>query len=312
MLRVSALVILLCFCRWASAADYGLTPEAVAPGIYVLWGAQEALTPENGGHIANTGFIVGEEAVLVVEAGPTYAYGRQVLAAIADITPLPVAAVVITHHHQDHALAIPAFTERGLRVIMHEAAAPALARDAPALLGFMTDLIGEDWTRGTTVGVPSETVTESQSIDLGRRSVAVQVLAGGHTPGDLLVVDDASGTVFAGDLVFNGRAATVPHAHIATWRGHLASLVESPWQRLVPGHGPLVEDRDELAQVADYLTFLEQHSACSYRRGDSPVEAIQRQPPPPFDALANIDREYQRAIFQLFRAYDRGPIPDCG
>ncbi len=311
MLRISALVVLLCLCRWASAADYGLTPEEIAPGVYVLWGAQEALTPENGGHIANTGFIVGDEAVLVIEAGPTRAYGEQVLAAIARLTPLPVAAVVVTHHHQDHALAIPAYTDRGLRVIMHEAGAPALARDAPALLGFMTELIGEDWTAGTTVGAPNETVTETQSIDLGGRSVAVQVLAGGHTPGDLLVVDAASGTVFAGDLVFNGRAATVPHAHIATWRSHLSRLIESPWQRLVPGHGPLVEDRAEVAQVSDYLAFLEQHSACSYRWGDSPAEAIQRPPPAPFDTLAIIDKEYQRSIFQLFRAYDRGPIPDC-
>lgn len=305
------LLFALALARAASAADYGLTPQAIAPGVYVLWGAQEALTPENGGHIANTGFIVGEEAVLVVEAGPTYAYGEQVLAAIAGLTPLPIAAVVVTHHHQDHALAIPAYTDRGLRVIMHEAAAPMLASDAPALLGFMTELIGEDWTRGTTVGTPSEIITESQSIDLGGRSVAVQVLAGGHTPGDLVVVDAASGTVFAGDLVFNGRAATVPHAHIATWRGHLSRLIESPWQRLVPGHGPLVEDRAEVAQVADYLAFLEQHSACSYRWGDSPVEAIQRRPPPPFDTLAIIDKEYQRSIFQLFRAYDTGPIPAC-
>jgi quinoprotein relay system zinc metallohydrolase 1 len=312
MRRLVGLVVLLALARVASAADYGLTPEAVAPGVYVLWGVQEGLTPENGGHIANTGFIVGEEAVLVVEAGPTRAYGEQVLAAIAALTPLPVAAVVVTHHHQDHALAIPAYTDRGLRVIMHAAAAPALARDAPALLGFMTDLIGAGWTEGTTVGAPSETISGSLSVDLGGRSVAVQVLAGGHTPGDLVVVDAASGTIFAGDLVFNGRAATVPHAHIATWRSHLGRLIDSPWQRLVPGHGPLVEDRADVREVADYLTFLEQHSACSYRWGDSPVEAIQQPPPPPFDTLAIIDKEYQRSIFQLFRAYDTGPIPDCG
>ena len=295
----------------AGGGDYGLTPEPIAPGIYALWGAQEAMTPENGAHIANTGFIVGKAGVLVVEAGPTRAYAEQVLAAIAAVTPLPVAAVVITHHHQDHALAIPAYTERSLRVIMHEVAASMLAADAPTLLGFMTELIGADWTEGTTVGAPSETIAESLNIDLGGRSVEVRVLAGGHTPGDLVVIDGTSGTVFAGDLVFNGRAATVPHAHIATWRAHLASLAESPWRRLVPGHGSMVEDREALAQVSDYLKFLEQHSACAYRWGDSPVEAIQRKPPPPFDALAIIDKEYQRSIFQLFRAYDTGPIPDC-
>ncbi|MDP6953648.1 MAG: MBL fold metallo-hydrolase [Alphaproteobacteria bacterium] len=295
----------------ALAADYGLQPEAIAPGVHVFWGAQEAMTPENGAHIANTGFIVGEESVLVIEAGPTRRYAEQVLTAIAEITPLPIAAVVVTHHHQDHALAIPAFTERGVRVVMHEAAAPMLAADAPTLLGFMTELIGETWTEGTTVGAPSETIGESAVIDLGNRPVEIRAMPGGHTPGDLLVADEASGTLFAGDLVFNGRAATVPHAHISTWREHLAGVADGPWQRLVPGHGPLIVDRADVLRVADYLAFLEQHSACSYRWGDSPVEAIQHKPPPPFDSLALIKQEYQRSIFQLFRAYDIGPIPPC-
>ncbi|MDP7540381.1 MAG: MBL fold metallo-hydrolase, partial [Alphaproteobacteria bacterium] len=86
MPRAVALTLMLALAPTAAEAgdgDYGLTPEPIAPGVYALWGAQEAMTPENGAHIANTGFIVGEAGVLVVEAGPTRAYAEQALAAIA-------------------------------------------------------------------------------------------------------------------------------------------------------------------------------------------------------------------------------------
>ncbi len=295
----------------ASAADYGLTPFETAPGLFTFWGEQAALLPSNGGNIANAGFIVGTEAVLVVDTGTTRRYAEQMLAAIQRVTELPIVAVVVSHHHQDHSFGIPVFVERGYDVIMHPDAASMLTRDGVILLDFVTELVGAAWTEGTTIGAPTNPITEAVAIDLGERLVEIEVFEGGHTPGDLVVFDNATQTLFAGDLVFNGRVPTVPHGDVQTWLGQLVTLAKWDWQRMIPGHGPLVTDRAVLDGMSDYLAFLEARVACSYRMGDSPAETLALEMPDRFTNLFGIDREYQRAVFQLFRKYDESAPPPC-
>ena len=294
-----------------AAGDYDLIPEQVAPGVYVFWGFQEPQTPDNGARIANDGFIVGEDAVLVIDSGPNRLYGDQMFDAVASVTDRPVRHLVITHHHFDHAFGMSAFSQRGIEVVMHTDAAPYLASEGAQILGLMTELIGPDWTAGTTIGKPSRTITNSQNIDLGGRIVTITAFGGGHTAGDMVIMDQASKTLFAGDLVFNERPSTVPHADIPTWLDQLDILASWGWELLIPGHGPLVTDPEPLRAAQAYLGFLQTHTACSYRQGDSPVEALMIDIPPPHDHLAMIDVEFQRAVFQLFRKYEASGAPPC-
>ena len=311
MIRRLAAAALLCFSAAAQAQDYGLATDEVAPRVFVLWGEQEAMLPSNGAHIANMGFIVGDDAILVVDAGPTRLFAEQLIDAIRTVSNKPITAVAITHQHQDHSLGLSVFVDRDIPVIMHANDAPLLARDAPTLLGFMTDIIGAEWTDGTTISAPTRLIAEAITLDLGGRSVDIVAFENGHTPGDLAILDRTTGTLFSGDLVFNGRAPTVPHADIQTWLGQLTTLSDLPWRQLVPGHGPLVTEREALDGMATYLTFLESHTACSYRMGDSQAEALLIDLPPDAAQLANIDREFQRSVFQLFRKYDKGDVPPC-
>lgn len=294
-----------------ASADYGLVPDEVAPGVYVFWGANEPQTPSNGARIANDGFIVGDDAVLVVDTGSTRRYGDQMLAAIATVTDKPVRHVIVTHHHFDHAFGITAFTERGIEVVMHAEAARLLASEGEEILGLVTDLLGPDWTDTTTIGTPSRTITEAEDIDLGGRMVSVTPFGGGHTPGDMAITDRASRTVFAGDLVFIGRPSTVPHADIPTWRTQLDTLAAWDWQNLIPGHGALVTTAAALREAQDYLAFLFTHTVCAFQQGDSPVEALQVDIPEQHQDLAMLDTEFQRAVFQLFRKYEAQGAPDC-
>lgn len=300
---------------WAGTApaapDYGLVPHEVAPGVYVFWGANEPQTPENGARIANDGFIVGGDAVLVVDTGSTRRYGAQMLEAIAETTDLPVRHVIVTHHHFDHAFGIPAFTDQGIEVVMHAEAARLLAFEGEAVLAAVGDLIGPDWMDGTTVGMPTRTITEAEDFDLGGRVVTVTPFPNGHTPGDLAITDRATRTVFAGDLVFIGRPSTVPHADISTWRKHLDTLTTWDWQNLIPGHGPLVTEPSALENARDYLVFLYNHTICSFQQGDTAVEALMVDVPEPHRDLAMFETEFQRAVFQLFRKYEALGAPPC-
>ncbi len=288
----------------AAGASYGLQPEPVAPGVYVLPGSQDALTPDNGANIANTGFIVGSHAVLAVETGPTYLYGRELLAVIRTITDLPVRYAVVTHRHPDHSFGIGAFRDAGIEVLMHPAEAAGLAREGPDLLDLMTALVGEQWTRGTSVQGPSQTVRKDRLVDLGNRPVHLLVLEGGHTEGDLVVHDQSSGVAFFGDLLFVERAATVPHADIGVWLRHLDELEALPWVKGVPGHGPILEDRIRFADTRDWITYLRRRVAEAVLTGESPAEILDPGVPEPYAGLKEATPTFGRAVLQLYRKYE--------
>ena len=304
MIRALSLVFLLA--APAQAGDYALAPEEIADGVYVLWGRQEPMTADNGANICNTAFIVGADSVLVVDAGPSAAYAEQLLAAIARVTDKPVSHVAITHHHQDHSLGLGAFNARGARTLMTPNAAELLARDGAALLAMTATLVGADWMAGTAVARPTELIPDPRMIDIGGRLIHIGPLEYGHTPGDMTVMDVATGTLLAGDLVFIERAATVPHADIPTWLDNIDRIAPLDWRRLVPGHGPLVTERARLDPLRAYLSYLDKFSRASHARGDSPAETLMVPLPARFAALAVVEREFQRSILSLFAKYDRG------
>ena len=280
---------------------YSLKPEQIADGVYVFWGQQEPLTRENGGNIANTGFIVGNNSVLVLDTGPTQLYAEEMIAAIRTVTNIPIRHAIVTHHHPDHAFGIQSFKKNNTNVYMHPDSRSLLAKEGPILLGFLETLIGTNWITGTKIDRPTQLIRTERSIDVGGRIIKILPFANGHTPGDLVVYDQETRTLFAGDLVFHGRAATVPHANISIWLDHLDVLIELGWDTLVPGHGPIVTDQIPFEELRSYLYFLEQTATESVARGDTLAEALQTEIPTPFNQLATVKAEFQRSITSLFR-----------
>ncbi len=294
---------------WAGAAgargdSYRLVPEEIAPGVFVLWGAQEGYLSQNGGNVVNTGFIVGGREVMAVDTGSTRLYAEQMIAAIRRVTDKPIRTVVVTHHHPDHSFGIKPFKRINARVLMHPAGYALLERDGAALLQFMKALLADRWTSGTEIARPSGWLRRPKTFDLGGRAVRVTPLTGGHTPGDVIVFDEATGTLFAGDLVFHQRAPTVPHADIPVWLSHLDTLVAMEWRRLVPGHGPLIGAPEELAPMRDYLAFLESFARQSADEGRMLAETLDAKIPDRFQGLAEVETEFDRSMNTLFRKFE--------
>ena len=247
---------------------------------------------------------MGAREVLAIDAGPTRLYGQEMLAAIRSVTDLPVRSAVITHRHPDHAFGLGALVEAGVEVLMHPAEAAGLAREGPALLDLMTMLVGAEWTEGTTIEAPTEMVAEDRQVDLGERPVDILVFEGGHSEGDLVIHDRTSGVTFFGDLLFNERAATVPHADIGIWLTHLDRLETLPWTKGVPGHGPVLEDPAAFADTRDWIRFLRQRVADAVRYGESPAEILDPGVPAPYARLVEAGPTFSRAVLQLYRRYE--------
>ena len=301
MATVSSFLLFWSINACAGYGRYSLTPSQVAEDVYVLWGKQEPLTWENGGNIVNTGFIIGSDSVLVIDTGPTQLYAAEMINTIRSLTNVPIRYAIVTHHHPDHSFGIQEFKKNNINVYMHQLSKKLLKMEGPTLLGFMESLIGSNWVTGTHIDKPTHTIRSARILDIGDRKITILPFSNGHTPGDLAVFDHKTRTLFSGDLVFYGRAASVPHANVSVWQDHLQKLSEMKWNKLIPGHGPIVTNPEPLKKLSDYLSFLQRSTAEAVARGDSLAEVLQMKIPGRFSNLALVRSEFQRSMASLFR-----------
>ncbi len=111
-------------------------------------------------------------------------------------------------------------------------------------------------TIGTTVVLPDDTVASSESIDLGERHLLLRAVPTAHTDNDLTVLDEATETLFTGDLLFRDLAP-VPDGSILGWLAWSETPPGMPPARIVPGHGRIGESwSDAIAPQERYLKTL--------------------------------------------------------
>jgi quinoprotein relay system zinc metallohydrolase 2 len=265
----------------AAAAAAPLPVVEVAPGIFVHQGVHEDFTPANRGGIANLAFVVGTTGVAVVDSGGSPAQARDLLAAIRARTDLPLAYVINTHDHPDHVLGNAVLAAEGAVVVGHARLPAAMATRGPFYLANMRRLLGA--AAGDAELVPP-TVTVAQDaplrLDLGARTLELRAWPVAHTGSDLTVLDRATGTLFAGDLLFMERLPVVDGS-LTGWLEVLDELAALPASRVVPGHGPPVAPwPDALLPQRAYLEGLRDAVRASLHAGRSLPETVAEVPPP--------------------------------
>jgi len=207
----------------ASVADVlALRVTPVPPPIPgVMTEVRRVLAPNPGPYTlegTNT-WIVGDSPSLVIDPGPDDRGHVEAVARLAGA----VAAILLTHHHPDHA--------PGAALLAQATGAPILAlRPAPG----EEPLAGGKMVRAGTA--------------------ALRVLsAPGHTPDHVVFHDPESGAMFTGDVVL-GRGTSVvdpPEGDLRAYLGSLVALLEVQPTVLYPGHGPIVPDG--AAKLREYL-----------------------------------------------------------
>ncbi|MFA5949491.1 MAG: quinoprotein relay system zinc metallohydrolase 2 [Hyphomicrobium sp.] len=224
----------------ATAVRASKTPPfttEIAPGVFVHRGQHSLFNPANAGDISNSGFVVGREAVAVIDTGGSAHVGAHLLAAVRAVTDKPIRYVVNTHMHPDHVFGNAPFEREGTTFAGHHKLARGLQARADRYLGINKELLGAEAFEGTRVVFPTLAVHEAMMLDLGGRSLRLTPQKTAHTDNDLIVRDSATDTVFMGDLLFSEHVPTLDGS-IRGWIALLNELSAEPAQRVVPGHGP--------------------------------------------------------------------------
>jgi quinoprotein relay system zinc metallohydrolase 2 len=231
-----------------------LVYQEILPGVFLRPGVQQVSDARNRGHIANLGFIVGEQKVAVIDAGGSRAEGEAVLRAVRRVTNLPIAYLILTHMHPDHTLGSGVFAQRNIEIIGHARLADALRRRQSVYLTAALEYLG-DQAEGTGVALPDSGVGvgETRELDLGGRRLELRAYPTAHTDNDLTVRDSKTGLLWLSDLLFQGRIPVIDGSLLG-WLAVIDGLAKLDATLVVPGHGTAMVDwKPALQRQRDYL-----------------------------------------------------------
>jgi quinoprotein relay system zinc metallohydrolase 1 len=296
--------ILPMFDVMAGPRAYTLTPKVLTEGIWLVEGAQERITLSNGGAIANIGILDSSAGAIIIDSGPSKRYGEQLAALARELTGKDIARVYLTHFHPDHVFGNQAFAP-GV-VAASEGVIKGLKDVGEGFASAMYSAAG-DWMRGTELVLP-KTVIERGIEDVGDRRLRLMRMRG-HTGSDLVVYDEATGVVFAGDLVFLDRAPTTPHANFEHWKVALANLGGIPHTLMVPGHGPAEPGSRAIDQTRTWLMMLEEIISGAFERGLDMTEAIALPLPDWTQKIALANYEFERSVMHLYPRLEAKRLP---
>lgn len=300
------LIALACLCLPALAdLQYHLQPRQIAEGTWLVEGSTDNFGKDNGGAIVNVAFIDTGDGVLVIDTGPSKRYGEALRGLIQQTTGKPVKRVLLTHHHPDHVLGNQAFTDVPIGALA--GTGKLLKEQGNAMAENMYRLVG-DWMRGTEVVLPSETV-EPGSVQMGNHRFRLVGLRG-HTGADLAILDETTGVLFAGDIVFYQRALTTPNSPgLDVWLADIDTLQKLPWKLIVPGHGPMATDAAPFAQMRDYLGWLDSVMRDGIAQGADMNDLLRTPIPERFAGVSLTRYELIRSVSHLYPRYEQKALP---
>ena len=239
------------FASTGDMAEKAITFDAIGPGLY-------AFTAEGD---PNSGVIVGDDAVMVIDAQATPVMARQVIDRVAKVTDKPVKYVLLTHYHAVRVLGASAY--EGAEILASSATRDLIVERGrqdmdseigrfPRLFRAVESIPGLTW--------PSITFPDQMSVWLGRREVRIMHIGRGHTAGDVVAYVPDADVVFSGDLVEYHSACYCGDAHFTDWPATLDRLAEFGAKALVPGRGAALKTgkqvADGIALTEDFLTTL--------------------------------------------------------
>jgi cyclase len=257
MAKLWSPILLGCLLQFASQMTLSQNgPQRIGADLYACISTNDAS--------ANSTFLVGKEAILLVDSGLNTTEAEKCRAQIQSISQLPVRYVVNTHYHLDH--------QGGNKLYMPTA-----------------DIISTAWTRQRTIeilksvpphfpnSVVPATITFDRSLIIHLEPYTVEVVSAGpaHTLGDAYVYFPEQRAIATGDLFLNGSCPAMDQGSVKNWITTLNSFLNRPVETFVPGHFS-VGSRDDVEFFRDYLVDLTAQVSALVTAGDS-IDQVKKE-----------------------------------
>lgn len=289
----------------AQPLSYAIDPQPIGDGIWIVRGVDGPIERSNGGAIANLTIVATPVGTVLVDCGPSLRYGTALKVAAEKLTGKPVVRVYLTHLHPDHVYGDGAFDPTIIAATQKQV--DDLKTEGAGFADGMYRLLG-DWMRGTEPYLPGH-ILSGGGEDFGGRRIRLLPLAG-HSAADLALLDETSGTLIAGDLVFHDRAPSTPNADLSVWRASLDALKAVGHRQTVPGHGPFDPTASAaIDQTRDWIDWIAATIDASVQDGLGPVETGDLPIPPRFASMAAARYELQRSVSHFYASAEARLLP---
>ncbi len=257
----------------------------------------------------NTGVIVGDDGVMVIDAQATPLMAQEVIKRVRKVTSKPIKYVVLTHYHAVRVLGASAYKPQ--EIIASQATLDLIRergkQDMASEIGRFPRLFrGKESIPGLTW--PTMVFRQDMTIMMGKLEVRILQPGPGHTAGDTIVWIPSQQVLFSGDLVEYKAGIYTGDAHLDAWPATLDKLAGMKPKALVPGRGPALktpgESQKAIRFTQDFVRGLLDSARKGVKAGKSLKEvylATKRRMDPDYGAYPI----YEHCMpFDVSRAYD--------
>jgi cyclase len=252
------LFALVTSCALLSAATLGLAQTTPVPSFTLkqvganVWAAIDNPAAK-GVAAANGGFVIGDDAVAVIDSFASADAAQELLREIRQRTTLPIKFVINTHYHGDHVGGNGVFADAGASVLAHRNVRTWVHAENLRLIGDKAPQDLKTMIQG--IRRPSVVYADDVNLYLGEREIRIRFFPG-HTGGDSVVLVPDAAVAFAGDLLWRNTVPNIVDGTTQPWIATLDTLAKTHAQyTFIPGHGDVANARDVTA-FRNYLAAL--------------------------------------------------------
>jgi glyoxylase-like metal-dependent hydrolase (beta-lactamase superfamily II) len=257
----------------------------------------------------NSGVIIGDNSVMIVEAQATPRLAGKVIEKVREVTDKPITHVALTHYHAVRVLGASAFGAD--QIIMGDTARAMVMERGQEdwdseFQRFPRLFEGHESIPGLTL--PTTTFSDAMTVYLGTRRVDLMHLGRAHTAGDIVIHVPDQNVMFTGDIVEYHSACYCGDGHFTDWSDTLDNIAAFDVDAIAPGRGDALVGRDmvnaALEATRDFVESTYRPVQRVAARGGSLKEAwdaVRAECDPKFKDFAI----YEHCLpFNVSRAYD--------
>ncbi len=287
-----------------------LRPQVLGEGVYAL---MANLLPKD-----NNGVIVGEKAVLVIDAGINGTISRHIQDLVRQLADKPLRYLVNTTYHGDHTFGNYAFPENVTIISSRQNKESMRDLEYEKRMRFGNMRGDQDVLADVTIWRQPDVVFERYcAIDLGKKIVELWHFGPGNAPGDTIVYVPDTKVAWTGNFLMSAGIPPMlleggPGPYIETLKAMQATLDVNT---VVPGHGPMGEGKAALENFLAYMQHLQESIQAAFTAGlsleqtlaASPVPALLHVPagiPQTSEFHALIEQLHRLNVLATYRAFE--------
>ncbi len=200
----------------------------------------------------NSGVIIGDDSVMIVEAQATPRLAGKVIEKVREVTDKPITHLALTHYHAVRVLGASAYGAE--QVLMSETTRAQVVERGqedwdsefqrfPRLFEGHESIPGLTW--------PTTIFNDRMSVYLGNRRVDLMHLGRAHTAGDIVIHVPDQNVMFTGDIVEYHSACYCGDGHFNDWGGTLDNIAAFDVDAIAPGRGDALIGKDMVAAAIE-------------------------------------------------------------